>query len=85
MRMWDKNPKHLNKYKGTATEQDYKHNQLHQLLYSWTNDCSEGKKKIYINFHIYIYIIISDPIHMHSAVAFPLVIPDRSEDFREHL
>lgn len=54
MGMWKKNPNHLNKYKGTATEQDYKHNQLQLLLYSWTNDCSE-KKKLYINFHIYIF------------------------------
>lgn len=44
MGMWKKNPNHLNKYKGTATEQDYKHNQLQQLLNSWTNDCSEKKK-----------------------------------------
>lgn len=39
-----KNPNHLNKYKETATEQDYKHNQLH-LRYSWTHDCSEKTKK----------------------------------------
>lgn len=63
MGMWKKNPNHLNKYKGTATEQDYKHNQLQQLLYSWTNDCSERKKKkLYINFHIYIYLNYSQRI-----------------------
>lgn len=46
MGMWKKNPNHLNKYKGIATEQDYKHNQLQQLLYSWTDDCREKKKTI---------------------------------------
>lgn len=48
MGMWKKNPNHLNKYKGTATEQDYKHKptpatpiQLDQWL-QW-----EKKKKLY--------------------------------------
>ena len=69
MGMWKKNPNHLNKYKGTATEHNYKHNQLQQFLYSWTDDCSEEKKKkLYINFHIYIFKLWSvKPIHMHSA------------------
>ena len=45
MGMWKKNPNHLNKYKGTATEHNYKHNQLQQFQYSWPDDCSEEKKK----------------------------------------
>lgn len=72
----EKNPNHLNKYKETATEQDYKHNQLH-LCYSWTHDCSEKTKKVYIDFHIYKLESVN-VILMHSRVACPRVQ-------REHL
>lgn len=46
MGMWKKDPNHLNKYKGTATEQDYKHNQLQQLtqLEQWLQRQKKKKK-----------------------------------------
>lgn len=35
MGMWEKNPNHLNKYKGTATEQDYN-------ITNSNNSCTAG-------------------------------------------
>lgn len=63
-----KNPNHLNKYKETATEQDYKHNQPH-LHPCWTHGCSE-KTDVYIDFHVYKLESVN-LVLMHSCAACP--------------
>lgn len=44
MGMLKKNPNHLNKYKGTATEQDYKHN-LNDSYTAGPNTAARKKTK----------------------------------------